>query len=224
MKTFSFPNKFDNETADHILEYLYDKVEKRKQGSIESLKKLFKNISSKNMNSILEEMLANELIKINQKIVSLSDKGIKKAELLVRGHRLAQRLMVDVLGISPENADKAAHYMEHIVDAEILDAISAFLGYPESSPDGKPIPHTNGKKIFSIKPILCKLSDLEIGATARIRYIQNPVDSLSQMGILPGELIRLIQRKPSVIIEMGSTTVAIDSALAHDIYVHSRSN
>jgi len=223
MKTFSFHNRAGTETADHILEFLYDKIEKKKQGSVETIKKLFKQLSEKKLNEILHEMQAEGLITIRKEAVALSDKGIKKAELLVRGHRLAQRLMVDVLGISPENANNAAHYMEHIVDNEILDAISAFMGYPEFAPDGKPIPHSNAKKIFSIRPVLCKLSDMEIGAVGRIRYIQNPVDSLSQIGVMPGELIRLVQKKPSVVLEMGSTTIAIDAALAQDIYVHQRS-
>ncbi|MDH4261706.1 MAG: metal-dependent transcriptional regulator [Spirochaetia bacterium] len=223
MKTFSFHNRDSDETADHILEFLYDKIEKKKQGSLDSLKKLFKNVSEIELTEILETMSSEGLISIKNEEVLLIDNGTKRAELLVRGHRLAQRLMVDVLGISPENANNVAHYMEHVLDAETLDAISAFMGYPEFSPDGKPIPHTSGKKIFTIRPILCKLSDMEIGAYGTIRYIQNPVDSLSQFGILPGEMIRLVQKRPSFILEMGSTTIAIDSAFAMDIYVHQKS-
>jgi DtxR family Mn-dependent transcriptional regulator len=223
MKTFSFHSRSGNETADHILEFLYDKIQKKKQGGVESLKKLFKEVSEKKLADILNDMSADGLINIKKEKVSLTDNGMKRAELLVRGHRLAQRLLVDVLGVSPENANNVAHYMEHVVDVEMLDAISAFMGYPEFSPDGKPIPHSSGKKIFSLRPVLCKLSDMEIGSTGTIRYIQNPEDSLSQIGILPGELIRLVQKKPSVILEMGSTTIAIDSAFAQDIYVHQRS-
>jgi DtxR family Mn-dependent transcriptional regulator len=152
-------------------------------------------------------------------MVTLTDEGVKRAEVLVRGHRLAQRLMVDVLGISPENANKVAHYMEHIVDPEVLDAISAFLGYPESSPDGKKIPLAGGKKILSIKPVLYKLADFPLGKTGRIRYIQNPERSLSHIGIMPGEKIKMIQKKPSVILELGHTTIALDTAFAKDIYI-----
>ncbi|MDH4199647.1 MAG: metal-dependent transcriptional regulator [Spirochaetia bacterium] len=223
MKTFAFHHKQTNETQDHILEFLFDKREKKKSGSIESLRKLFSKEQPDSLKNILVEMEGDKLILVEKTEIVLTEIGLEKAKLLVRGHRLAQRMMVDVFGISPDNANKAAHFMEHMLDSEILDAISAFLGYPDISPDGKTIPHPSAKKIFTIKPVLCKLSDMEIGAEGRIRYIQNPVDALSQIGILPGELIRLIQKKPSVIIEMGQTTIAIDFLLAHDIYVNQRS-
>lgn len=220
MKTYVFHHKTSNETHDHILEFLYDKIEKNKTGNIESLTKLFKSESKDPMTDLLSEMEKEHLIKVSNDKISLTQKGLKRAELLVRGHRLAQRLMVDILGISPENADKAAHYMEHMVDEEVLNALSAFLGYPETSPDGKNIPGPGVKKIFTLKPIICKLSDMEIGSEGKIKYIQNPLDLLSQMGLLPGEKIKLIQKKPSIILEMGQTTIAVDANIAQTIFVH----
>lgn len=215
-----FHDRQSTETADHILEFMYDKVEKEKRGSVEAVLKLFKDKeSAEDLEAIFTDMEKNGyLTRVNSEIL-LTEDGRKRAEMLVRGHRLAQRLMVDVLGISPENANKAAHYMEHIVDSDILDALSAFLGYPDTSPDGKKIPHKNGKKIFTIKPLLYKLSDFQVGKAGRICYIQNPRKSLSHIGILPGEVLRLVQKKPSVILELGHTTVALDQNLASDIYV-----
>jgi DtxR family Mn-dependent transcriptional regulator len=222
MKTFSFHHISENETQDHILEFLYDKIEKKKAGNVESLIKLFKTEVKDSLNTLLVQMSSENLIAIEKDSISLTLKGFKKAELLVKGHRLAQRLMVDILGISPENANKTAHYMEHIVDEEVLNALSAFLGYPDTSPDGKPIPNPGGKKIFTLKPVISKLSDLEIGTEGKIKYIQSPQDILSQMGLMPGEIIKLIQKKPSVILEIGHTTIAIDSSLAKTIFVHPR--
>ncbi len=224
MKTFIFHDRQSSETEDHILEFLYDKVEKDKTGTTESVLKLFKDKeSSQNLEVILQDMIKNDYITRSNGHIHLTENGLNRAEMLVRGHRLAQRLMVDVLGIAPENSDKVAHYMEHILDSDILDSISAFLGYPETSPDGKLIPHQNRKKIFTIKPALYKLSHFPVGKHGKICYIQNPQSSLSHLGILPGERIRLVQKKPSVILELGHTTVALDSSFAGDIYVQPES-
>jgi len=223
MKTFIFHKSEFNETEDHILEFLYDRSGKKKIGSLESVQKLFQGrVKSSKIDAIIADMSKDGLIELENSDLNLTKKGIQKAEVLVRGYRLAQRLMVDVLGISPENADKAAHYMEHIVEAEVLDAISAFLGYPESSPDGKVIPQIGKRKVLSLRPILCKLSELEVGKYGKIRYIQNPEKSLSHLGIMPGEEIRLVQKKPSVVVEIGHTTVALDKVIARDIYVQSK--
>jgi len=220
MKTFVFHNNQIAETEDHILEFLYDKEEKSKLSSLVSIKKLFNNkISGTEMTGLLQEMQKRHLINNEKGEIVLTQLGRKKAEELVRGHRLAQRLMVDVLGISAENAVKAAHYMEHILESEILEALSAFLGHPDKAPDGKKIPLSSIKPVFSLKPLLCKLSEMEIGKKGKVRYIQNPEKSLANIGLLPGEEIRLIQKRPTIIVEIGNTTVALDPAIARDIYM-----
>lgn len=220
MKTFIFHEAEHSETEDHILEYLYDKKEKKKPGTLDSLVKLFSgDISADEIEKELAHMQGEGMIQKGPQEISLTAEGAKRAELLVRGHRLAERLMVDVLGLSPDNANKAAHFMEHMVDPEILDAISAFLGHPDATPDGRKIPSGEGKKVLSVRPVLNRLPDLGVGKSGRIRYIQNPERSLSHLGLLPGERVRLVQKRPSVILELGHTTVAIDPSIAADIYV-----
>jgi len=222
LKRFAFHERTEEqESQDHILEYLYDRSEKRKTVSLESIQKLFKEkFDPSVIKQITGQMESSGLITTLRGDLQLTDKGIDKAQLLVRGHRLAQRLMVDVLGISAENAQKTAHYMEHIIDTEILDAISAFLGHPDTSPDGKKIPSQGKKKIFTLKPVLCRLIDMEVGSSGEIRYIQNPEKTLANMGIIPGETIRLQQKRPSVVIELGHTTLAIDREIGEEIFVH----
>jgi len=222
VKTFVFHKDDHHETVDHILEFLYDKIEKSKAGHMAGIEKLFRGrVEETVLTEIVSSMKNDNLIEESSEGLILTKAGTKKAELLVRGYRLAQRLMVDALGISPENANKAAHYMEHIVEDEILDAISAFLGYPDSSPDGKTIPRSSARRVLSLRPVLCRLSDFEIGKPGKIQYIQNPEKSLAHLGIMPGEEVRLIQKKPSVVLEIGHTTIALDKSIATCIFVQS---
>jgi DtxR family Mn-dependent transcriptional regulator len=67
------------------------------------------------------------------------------------------------------------------------------------------------------------LSELKSGDKAKVSYIvtkyHGRLDRLSSMGLLPGVQIRLHQRQPSYVIQMGETQIAFDSAIARDIYV-----
>jgi len=74
-----------------------------------------------------------------------------------------------------------------------------------------------------VTPLVRRLKDLEIGGRARIVFIVPGSDArlsrLSTLGIVPGNLIRLIQRKPSYVVEVDETTLALDAKIVEQIYV-----
>jgi DtxR family Mn-dependent transcriptional regulator len=68
-----------------------------------------------------------------------------------------------------------------------------------------------------------KMRELETGAKGRIVFIVPSDDSrlerLASMGLIPGSIIRLKQKRPSFVLEIDQTTLAIDSLIADEIYV-----
>ena len=69
-------------------------------------------------------------------------------------------------------------------------------------------------------PLTQRLIDTEAGKTVRVMFIQGAsVDRLGTMGLVPGTTLRLNQKSPAFVIEIGETTVAIDSEIAEGIYV-----
>lgn len=76
----------------------------------------------------------------NSKEVSLTSKGRVLAESVVRKHRLAERMLIDFLGLEWHKAHGEAHRLEHAISAEVEEKIALALGYPETNPYGQPIP------------------------------------------------------------------------------------
>jgi DtxR family Mn-dependent transcriptional regulator len=74
------------------------------------------------------------------KEVQLTDRGLVLAEDMVRRHRLAERLVVDLLGVSLADAHVEAHRLEHAISPGLLIKIVDRLGNPSTCPFGRPIP------------------------------------------------------------------------------------
>jgi putative ABC transport system ATP-binding protein len=73
--------------------------------------------------------------------VSFTRDGEARARSVIRRHRLAERLFVDVLSIRDDaSIESNACTFEHILSPEVTDRICAFLGHPKTCPHGSPIP------------------------------------------------------------------------------------
>jgi putative ABC transport system ATP-binding protein len=73
--------------------------------------------------------------------VSFTPKGEARARSVIRRHRLAERLFVDVLALrDAESVESNACTFEHILSPEVTDRICTFLGHPSTCPHGCPIP------------------------------------------------------------------------------------
>lgn len=79
------------------------------------------------------------------KHVVLTRKGEVSAASIVRRHRLAERLVVDLLGMELQRAHIEAHLLEHAISPELEEKITARLGEPTTCPFGHPIPGTGYK-------------------------------------------------------------------------------
>jgi DtxR family Mn-dependent transcriptional regulator len=126
----------------------------------------------------------------------------------------------DVLDLKEFEAD--ACRIEHAISPEVEEAICTFLGHPPTCPHGKPIPRGNCCKIYArkVRPLVSSLRDLEVGARAKVMFINAPaMDRLSSIGLVPGAVIKLQQKRPSFVVGIDETTIAIDEDIAAGIYV-----
>ena len=70
----------------------------------------------------------------------LTDKGRRLATTVVRRHRLAERLLVDVIGLEWEKVHREADRWEHAISADVEEKLVELLGDPATCPHGNPIP------------------------------------------------------------------------------------
>ena len=74
------------------------------------------------------------------KDVVLTVRGRKSAEGVVRLHRLAERMVVDLLGLDLQDSHIEAHRLEHAISPQLEEKIVSLLGNPTTCPFGHPIP------------------------------------------------------------------------------------
>ncbi len=165
-------------------------------------------------------MEAEGLVRIREEKISLTKEGEKRARDITRRHRLAERLFSDVLDLKEFEAD--ACRLEHAISPEVEEAICTFLGHPPTCPHGKPIPRGNCCKLYTrkVRPLVISLRDLEVGALVKVMFISAPaMDRLSSIGLVPGAVIKLQQKRPSYVLNIDEATIAIDEDIATGIYV-----
>ncbi len=80
---------------------------------------------------------------LKTKQVTFTTAGFTNAETIVRRHRLAERLVVDMFGVELYRAHAEAHLLEHAISPYLETKILAKLGNPSISPYGYPIPGSN---------------------------------------------------------------------------------
>src|SRR5882757_8238491 len=82
---------------------------------------------------------------MDDRSLRLTKKGRDLATSIVRRHRLAERLLVDVIGLEWEKVHKEADRWEHAISAEVEEKLVLLLGDPATCPHGNPIPGSSHK-------------------------------------------------------------------------------
>jgi DtxR family Mn-dependent transcriptional regulator len=211
----------ENERIDEALELLWELSE---EGYFD-IKRFRLSSDDSDVDSLVNTLTEERLAVIEDDKIKLTDKGNKFAKGLIRRHRLAERLFTDVFDLSGDIVHEDACKMEHILSEELTDSVCTFLGHPPTCPHGKPIPRGECCKKYrvDVQPVVVRLSDFEVGQRGKILFITPSeaarISRLSSIGIIPGAVIKLIQKMPSVVLQIDETTIAIDPELAGEIFV-----
>jgi DtxR family Mn-dependent transcriptional regulator len=174
---------------------------------------------------IVEALLKENLATVSGNTIRLTEKGRKAARGLIRRQRLAERLFSDVFEMSDDSVVDDACKMEHILSEELTESVCTFLGHPPTCPHGKFIPRGECcKKLrIDVTPVVIRLPEFEVGASGKITFIvpsdPSRISKLNSLGISAGSVIKLIQKKPSCVLQIDETTVALDPEIAKEIYI-----
>jgi DtxR family Mn-dependent transcriptional regulator len=165
------------------------------------------------------------LVRVEADRVTLTETGTVRARGVIRRHRLAERLFRDLLDLSEGAAESQACEFEHILSPEATDSVCTLLGHPPTCPHGKSIPPGDccSAAHRSVQSLVTGLPHFPIGETGRIVFIaprfHERMDKLAALGVVPGSEVRLHQRAPAYVLDIGETTVAIDPEIASEIFL-----
>lgn len=155
--------------------------------------------------------------------VVLTGQGRALALDIVRRHRISERFLVDVLGLSWEEAHEDACRLEHALSPRVLEALEVYLDNPEVCPHGHPIPSADG----TIAPVVgAPLCEFAAGSNVQIVQVSEDDDAmlayLGSMGLFPGTEVRVCEIAPfngPLMIEVDGSTYAIGREVADRILV-----
>jgi DtxR family Mn-dependent transcriptional regulator len=210
--------------VEEVLEFIWSEREAGRD-SVATLLKVDEVAESGADESTLKEMESAGLLSLSGDSVKLTAKGEELSKNAIRRHRLAERLLTSVLEIDPDLAEKTACDFEHSLSPLVTDSICTLLAHPPTCPHGHKIPKGDCCRATSrtIEPLVKSLKELEVGESGRIIFVLSKsharLDRLGTMGIVPGSVIRLHQKSPAFVIEIGETTLALDPDIVGEIFV-----
>ena len=173
----------------------------------------------------LREFSSNGIIRMEGERIFLTPQGLTRAEGLVRRHRLAERLLVDVLGRSPTETEEDACAFEHVLAPGLVDAICTLLGHPQTCPHGIPIPPGRccAEAREAVPSAVIPLTQMEKGSESTIAFLNTKesgrLSKLMAMGLVPGARVRLMQRYPAMVVQLNNNQIAFEDSFGDIIRV-----
>src|SRR5580658_10213182 len=164
------------------------------------------------VSEMLDRLQADGYVERDGRLLELTGKGRTIAEGVVRKHRLAERLLVDVIGLEWHKAHLEAGRWEHVISDEVEARLVLILGNPTTCPHGNPIPGAGAPRRD-----LTPLDDAEKGQQLRLERIAEAVELdgaallyLDQYGFRPGVAATVRDRVPdgTLVLDVGGQTVA----------------
>ena len=175
------------------------------------------------VSEMIRRMEGAGLVEINGGVIRLLPDGHALAETVVRRHRLAERFLTDMLGLSWAEAHDEAGRWEHVISPTVELAMMRALGDPTTCPHGNPIPGTDYPPPTSVT-----LNTLSVGQSFTVSRIPEELEFtpgllefLESSSLLPGHsgTVTAVAPKGITVIEIDGQTVEIDQFATQRILV-----
>lgn len=160
----------------------------------------------------VRKLASDGLIDMDKRKISLSPRGLEVATPLVRRHRLAERLLTDILEIPWFRAHEEAHDWEHVISPEVEQKILAKTG-ATTCPHGNPIP---GVEQPYHRSQLVPLTDLNTGDSGVLSLLTEDVELVTDIlkyfqdqGLMPGATVEVTAVGPD-----GTRTLSVDGKVS----------
>ena len=165
------------------------------------------------------------------KTIELTPRGREVTEDVLRRHRLAERMLFDLLGMDWIQAHEQAHAIEHGMTEELAQRISEQLNHPLTCPHGDPIPgNTTSGLAFLRERKAFRLSDAEPGEPVEIVLISEVVEDESavlqqvgEVGLHPRAKLTVLESNPEegVVFQLKDARRSVPYELASKLWVTS---
>ncbi|MGH3626028.1 MAG: metal-dependent transcriptional regulator [Sciscionella sp.] len=227
-----------NELIDTTEMYLRTIFELEEEGVVPLRARIAERLeqSGPTVSQTVSRMERDELLSVaDDRHLELTDHGRELAIAVMRKHRLAELLLIDVIGLEWEHVHSEACRWEHVMSEAVERKLVNLLDHPTTSPYGNPIPGLdklgNGDPAPAAEPGLIRIDEIARrgGGKAEVRRIAEHVQldtelmgKLKDIGIVPGAMIEVAAvRQLSSGVEVSGTaqTGTLTAQVAHAVLI-----
>jgi DtxR family Mn-dependent transcriptional regulator len=163
--------------------------------------------------------------------LQLTDAGRRLAVAVMRKHRLAECLLIDVIGLPWEDVHIEACRWEHVMSEAVERRIFVLLRAPTACPHGNPIPGLDELGAASVAADLPGLTTMKAaagstGADVVVRRISEQLQPdaeimrrLREAGVQPGLSISVEPSGEGVCVRSGDRSTGVENLVATHVFV-----
>ena len=181
-------------------------------------------LSAATVTGTLKRLNKQGMIRVEQdKEINFTEYGQELGEAVVRRHRLAERMLTELLGAEWYMAHAEAHRLEHAISPYVEAKLAEALGYPKTNPYGRPIPgYSDGLDLPPRKP----MTKTTVGEATVIEMVPEDdrrlLEFLDKSDLRPGTEIRikeLASYKGTITFEVAGKDVVLGMDVAEQVMV-----
>ena len=182
--------------------------------------------SAPTVSEMLDRLATDGYVERSGRTITLTEQGQGVAKTVLRKHRLAERLLVDVIGLPWHLVHDEAGRWEHVMSDEVMNRLVQILGDPATCPHGNPIPGSANLPGTPSQQV--PLADMEPGVRVRFERLGEEVELdgttlryLDDAGFIPGAVATVTNRGPdgSLVLDTDGTTLVLGVDLCKRLYV-----
>ena len=177
------------------------------------------------VSEMLDRLVADGYITRHRHEITLTRKGQAVAHSVIRKHRLAERLLVDIIGLPWYLVHAEAGRWEHVISDEVEERLVDLLGDPGTCPHGNPIP---GSANASRQAGQLRLAEVAAGQTVLLTRLDEGVELdtsalryLEDAGFIPGRAAIVRTKAPdgTLMLDVDGTSLALGAELCRKLFV-----
>jgi len=181
--------------------------------------------SAPTVSEMLDRLATDGYVERAGRTINLTEQGQDVAQTVLRKHRLAERLLVDVIGLPWHLVHDEAGRWEHVMSDEVMTRLTQILGDPATCPHGNPIPGSANKVEASSQ---VSLADIGPGQRVRFERLGEEVELdgttlryLDDAGFIPGATAIVTDKGPdgTLLVDAEGTTLVLDTDLCRRLFV-----
>jgi DtxR family transcriptional regulator, Mn-dependent transcriptional regulator len=182
--------------------------------------------SAPSVSEMLDRLRSEGYVNPTGRTITLTKQGRAVARSVIRKHRLAERLLVDIIGLPWHLVHEEAGRWEHVMSDDVEARLVELLGDPSTCPHGNPIPGSANRAATFSRQV--RLAEAVPGQTVRFERLTEAVEQdgaslryLDDAGFIPGSTATVTTRGPdgTLMLDVDGRMLALGNDLCQRLFV-----